>query len=369
MVHFPWFFLFVILGWKFKLKWYYYLAKSLTIYIITYGMLQNVFLFTGQETYLLDKELFRRKEWFFQKFGADSIFSFGLDNLDIAQIKQAIYSSGLFTTKKLILVNGLPLDATTKLDEEKIGQLQTFVDALIKAEWKIPDDSLLVFISSTPDKRLKLYKFLEKNATIKVFDQLKNNDLEAFVKRELGDCIIDHATIQYFLTKVGSDLYRIWFECDKLKTRTKIKQQKMIDEEMIDLIVFGQVETNSFLLFKTLFVDKKKAIEVLEKIQNGGADRNQFAGMLYRAMKFYIFMIDLDESGIRDSKDIASFLKMNPWQVKNEYAKISVLKANKKNIEKFYSWLIELDAGIKLWKLPDTYFWLGVKKMINEIKN
>jgi hypothetical protein len=50
-----------------------------------------------------------------QKFGPDSIFSFSLDNLDIGQIKQAIYSSGLFTTKKLILVNGLPLDATTKL--------------------------------------------------------------------------------------------------------------------------------------------------------------------------------------------------------------------------------------------------------------
>jgi len=59
--------------------------------------------------------------------------------------------------------------------------------------------------------------------------------------------------------------------------------------------------------------------------------------MLYRAMKFYIFMIDLDESGIKESKDIASFLKMNPWQVKNEYAKISLLKTNKKNIEKFYS--------------------------------
>lgn len=69
--------------------------------------------------------------------------------------------------------------------------------------------------------------------------------------------------------------------------------------------------------------------------------------MLYRALKFYLFMIDLDESGIQNSKDIASFLKMNPRQVKNEYAKIAVLKANKKNIENFYSKLIQLDSGIK----------------------
>ena len=197
--------------------------------------------------------------------------------MDISQIKQAVYSSGLFTTKKLILVNGLPLDVVTKLGDEKNQQLQTFVDALIKAEGKIPEDSLLVFISSTPDKRLKLYKFLEKNATVKEFTQLKNNDLEEFIKKELNDCVIDHSMIQYLISKVGSDLYRIWFECDKLKTRTQIKQQKIIDEEMIDLIVFGQVETNSFTLLQTLFVDKKKAIRVLEKIQDGGADRNLFS--------------------------------------------------------------------------------------------
>ncbi|MCX6823781.1 MAG: DNA polymerase III subunit delta [candidate division SR1 bacterium] len=330
-------------------------------------MVQNIFLFTGQETYLLDKELFRRKKGFLQKFGPDSIFSFSLDNLDIAQIKQAIYSSGLFTTKKLILVNGLPLDATTKLGEDTSEQLQTFVDALIKAEGKIPDDSLLVFISTTPDKRLKLYKFLEKNTAVKEFTQLKNNDLEQFVKNELSDCSIDHATIQYFLTKVGSDLYRIWFECDKLKTWTKIKNQKRIDDTMIDLIVFGQVETDSFALLKALFTNHTQAIKILEKIQEGGADRNQFAGMLYRALKFYIFMIDLDEIGLKDSKDIASFLKMNPWQVKNEYAKIALFKANKTNIEKFYTGLIELDSNIKSGKLPDTYFRLGIKKMINEL--
>ncbi|MEI6118863.1 MAG: hypothetical protein WCP92_06680 [bacterium] len=138
---------------------------------------------------------------------------------------------------------------------------------MIKAEGKIPDDSLLVFISTTPDKRLKLYKFLEKNTTVKEFTQLKNNDLEQFVKNELSDCIIDHVTIQYFLTKVGSDLYRIWFECDKLKTRTKIKNQKKIDDNMIDLIVFGQVETDSFALLKALFTDKIQAIKILEKIQ------------------------------------------------------------------------------------------------------
>lgn len=177
----------------------------------------------------------------------------------------------------MILINGLPLDASTKLHEETMDQLTTFIDAFIKSEGKIPEDSLIVFISGTPDKRLRLYKFLEKNANVKQFDQLKNNDLEAFVKNELSEYSIDHATIQYFLTKVGSDLYRLWFECDKLRTRAKVKQQTKIDESMIDLVVFGQVETDSFALLKTLFTNKIQAIKVLEKIQNTDTDRNLFS--------------------------------------------------------------------------------------------
>lgn len=340
------------------------------------GMLQNVYLFTGQETYLLDKELQRRKENFIAKFWLDSVFQFWLMNMDFAQIKQAIYSSGLFTTKKLIMINGLPPSPPIKGAKTKEEKAQTwpdlreqFIDSFLKAEGKIPDDSLLVFINAIPDKRLRLYKFLEKNANVKEFNQLKDRDLETFIKSELQEFVIDHVAIQHFLTKVGSDLYRIRFECDKLKTRAKVKQQKKIDEEMIDHIVFGQVETDSFTLLKTLFTDKKKAIHILDKIQESGTDRNQFAGMLYRAMKFYIFMIDLDESGFKDSKDIAGFLKMNPWQVKNEYAKIASLKTNKKNIETFYSKLIELDAGIKTGRLPDTYFRLWIKNLINKLAN
>ncbi len=328
-------------------------------------MISNIYLFTWQEKYLLDKELLRWKENFFQKFWPDSVFSFTLDNLQISTFKQAIYSSWLFTTKKLILVHWLPLDALTKLDETNAEQLQIFVDALIKAEGKIPDDSLLVFISPFPDKRLRLFKFLEKYATVKEFIKPKNNDfLEEFVRQQLSDCIIDRPTVHYLLMKVWTDLYRLRFECDKLKTRCEIKHQKTIDEHMIDHVVFGQVETDSFSLLNTMFSDKHKAISILETIHGGWSDQNQFAGMLYRAMKLYLFMLDLESIGIKDSKDIATILKMNPRQIKKEYSKIWILKANKKNIEMFYSWLIELDAGIKSWRYPDTYFWLGIKRLI-----
>jgi DNA polymerase III delta subunit len=75
-----------------------------------------------------------------------------------------------------------------------------------------------MFVSYKPDKRGRLYKFLEKNATIKTFDKLSGIELKNFVKNELKELTIDHDTIDFFLEKVGNDLYNIINECDKLKT-------------------------------------------------------------------------------------------------------------------------------------------------------
>jgi len=42
-----------------------------------------------------------------------------------------------------------------------------------------------MFVSYKPDKRGRLYKFLEKNATIKMFEKLSGIELRNFVKNEL----------------------------------------------------------------------------------------------------------------------------------------------------------------------------------------
>jgi hypothetical protein len=52
----------------------------------------------------------RRKEGFSQKFGSESIFSFDFENLDVAMVKQAIYGGGLFVTKKMVLLHGVPYE-------------------------------------------------------------------------------------------------------------------------------------------------------------------------------------------------------------------------------------------------------------------
>jgi DNA polymerase III delta subunit len=327
-------------------------------------MLSNVILFTGEERFLLDKELLRRKEGFTQKFGSDAIFSFDFENLDVGMIKQAVYGGGLFVTKKMIVISGIPYEWLTRPSAEQQVQVEKFADELMAREWKIPEESMLVFVSSKPDKRLKLYKFLERNSMVKSFDQYKERELKDFVISQLPGIYIPNDVVEYFLFKVGADLYRLRFECEKLKTRCEVKNVKTVDQLLVDKIVFWQVETNAFALLDALFTNTKQAIQIIDKIQENGEDWNAFAGMLYRSLKLSLFIVDLVANWIKDSKEIAVVMSANPWQISKTLKQLKQLQDHNADMKVFYSKLVELDYGIKSGKYPDTYFWLGIKKML-----
>ncbi|MEI7562889.1 MAG: hypothetical protein WCJ39_04210 [bacterium] len=176
----------------------------------------------------------------------------------------------------------------------------------MKKEGKIPEEALLVFVSSKPDKRLRLYKFLERNATLKEFSRYKDAQLKDFVISQLPGLYIPSDVIHYLLAKVGADLYRLWFECEKLHIRCTEKKLSNIDIQMVDTIVFGDVDIDAFTLLEKLFSDPKGALTIVDTIKDEGEDWNKFAGMLYWSLKISLFIVDVYTHGVHDSKEIAA---------------------------------------------------------------
>jgi DNA polymerase III delta subunit len=265
----------------------------------------------------------------------------------MGMVKQAIYGGGLFVTKKMIILQGIPYEGTNRPSKELQDQIEKFVDDLIAREGKIPEETLLVFVSTKPDKRIKFYKFLERNAVVKEFKQYKDSELKDFVISQLPGIFIPTDVIEYFLIKVGTDLYRIRFECEKLSIRCEEKKVTKIDQTLIDKIVFGQVETEAFTLLDTLLSDKKKSIQIIEKIQEDGKDRNMFAGMLYRSLKLSLFLVDLYQGGIKDSKAMAAIIGANPRQIAKSFKNIVYLQSVDEKIKNLYRGIMDLDWGIK----------------------
>jgi len=70
-------------------------------------------------------------------------------------------------------------------------------------------------------------------------------------------------------------MYRLDNEISKLILYCDANKIKIIDNQLIDKIVFGQTETNSFLFFDYFLKDKNKAIAILDGIHEDAVDFNQ----------------------------------------------------------------------------------------------
>lgn len=320
-------------------------------------------MFTGEEKYVLQQELKRWTDGFVQKFWTDALFVFDTDRFDLGSVRQALYSGGLFVTKKMIVVYGVPSDGESSNKISGDAGL-AFGEELIAKQGQISADTLLILISYKPDKRTKFYKYLETNATVKLFEPLKPIGLKNFVREHTSWLTWTEDVLEYFLAKVGSDLYHILHECEKLVLFCQLHGEKTVTFSTIDRINFGFVESNSFAFFDLLFTDKKKCLEVIQAAQDEWVHWNLFAGTLYWWLKLWIFVLDLDQQGISDSKIVASTLKAHPFVISKMMKYLPTIRRNSSSIKAFYKWLIDLDAWIKSWKLPDFYFWLEVKKMI-----
>lgn len=207
-------------------------------------------------------------------------------------------------------------------------------------------------------------KFLETHTTVKVFDHLRSSDLKNFVRQRTSWLVWTDEMLDYFLAKVGNDLYHVEHECEKLLFYCQSQSVSALTTKIIDYISFGVVESNSFAFFDLLFVDRQKCLQMVQDAQNEGINRNMFAWTLYWGLKIWLFILDLDAQGIQDAKVLASMLKAHPFVVGKAVKQIQTLRRNKSSIVSLYTWLVELDEAIKMGKVPDFYFWLELKKMI-----
>jgi len=331
-------------------------------------MVSNVFLFTWEWKYSLDKELNRRKNSFLEKYWSDSVFTFNSENWDNWNITQNIFWWGLFSNKKLIILRWVPVSAEKQTWFDS-NILNDFIDKFTKSIDLIPVDNLVIFLSYNPDKRWRLYKFLEKSAQIKEFKKMWWIELKNLIKNELWEIKIIENIMTYFLNKVWEDPYRVVSEIDKLREYCNIYNITNIDKKIIDEIVFWQTETVAFWFMDLLFKDINKAIEYLDKIKEDWTNRNEFAWALYYQLKMDIILDDYYKKWIKDSKQIAAECKLNPRVVSNNVKNINQISKNWNELRNMYNWLVQMDVWIKMWKIKEDEFRLNIKKLWLKIKN
>ncbi len=306
--------------------------------------MSNIFLFTGEESFLLRLCVNRWKQEFKRKYGDLNSSYLDIDNVSVKTIIAECKTIPFLASKRLVFVDGLPYSATKKAKKSELD-----IENLILMLDNIPDTTVLVFINQIPDKRTALYKKIKKNGEIKTFSPITGSKLYEWIEKEVKNinAKILPGAIKYLVFKTGKNLWRLNQEIKKLSSYSN---RKPISERDIDMIVTRHTESNIFSFTDALSRRKtKEAISLLQDLVLEGESISYIFFMLVRQFRILIQMKDLVNRG---EKEISKILGMNPYIIKNIIKQIDNFSMNE--LKNIYSILLEIDIGIKTGKIRLT---------------
>jgi DNA polymerase III delta subunit len=70
----------------------------------------------------------------------------------------------------MIVIYGVPSDGAPD-NKVPAASVEVFAEMCIAANLEFSAETIVVLVSYKPDKRTKFYKYLEKNATVKLFEK------------------------------------------------------------------------------------------------------------------------------------------------------------------------------------------------------
>ena len=321
-------------------------------------MLNSVFFFTWDNVYNIRQDLQKWKTSFVEKYWSASLFVFNSENWDNGVVNQALYAWGLFVQKKLIIIEGIPKDLAQDwgIPQDKIDKFFTDFEA---NQQFLTDDTIVVFFSYKPDKRTRMFKWLSENVQVKEYPLYKDSQLKTFIKENLKPLSISDEAVDYFLEKIGTDMFRISNEIEKLKFVVK---EWSVTNEMIDTYCFWMVEENAFSIFDQLFTSPVSAVQILENMQKEGKDWNAVLAPLLWSLRIILVVIDYANQWIKDSKLIASECKLPPFAIAKNMKNSELYLSHQGALKDLFRTIVDAEYSIKTGKYPDTYFWLTVKR-------
>ena len=257
-----------------------------------------------------------------------------LTDFEMPKIKEKIEAVSMFSEKKLLVLEDC--------DDEEL------IDYIKKNKLAQDKEVILVFYQqSEPDRRTKMFKFLNKKPVmVQSFEPLAGAGLENWLKKEITSQKgqIDSMSLQKLIFFVGSDLWRLKNEIDKL-----LAYSKNITSQNIDLLVKAKIDNNIFDTIDALGQrDKPKALKLLHRHLNEGESEVYLMTMLTYQIRNLLKLKSLEEKGI-GYYDMAKQAALHPFVVKKSASQIRNFSLSQ--LKNIYQRLLQIDVAIKSGKI------------------
>lgn len=272
--------------------------------------MENLYLFYGQEVYLLEESVKKIKKSFGELI--EGINFIKIDETNVNQLISNIETPCFGFDKKLIIVRNSGL--LKKEGKKKNTYISTLVDRIsdyINENIEmIKQDTVLVFIEEEIEKN-KLYKTIETNGKVCNFELEKLPNLIKRVKTIASayKVKISDSDAKYFIECCGTSLQDIINELRKLIEYTG--ENGEIKKQDIDMLTTKQIDSVIFDLTDNLGKkDIKKAMEVFYNLIYQKEPVQKILVTLYNHFK-KLYIVKIAQS---NNENISEVLKLKPNQ-------------------------------------------------------
>lgn len=295
--------------------------------------MENFYLIYGPEKSLIQNELNN----LIKKLKIDDVIKYDMTNSSILDVIEDASTVGLFSTKKVIILDDCYfLGANKTIDN--LALLEQYLE-------KYNKDNYCIFLSYNEkvDTRKKVYKLLSKHKVIEL-KKIDEEYIKKYIEQELNKENYKIESINYFIEKVGNDLNNAKNELNKLMNYKL--NDKLITNKDIDKITIHTIEEEIFALSDAIIAkDTKKALILLEDFLNKNYDEIQIIMLLASQFRFLFQVKHLLNKNMTES-EIAKVLVANPYRIKFTVRKL--YPYSEKELLDYIQKLAKIDHDIKL---------------------
>ena len=309
------------------------------------GKLNSIYLFYGEELYLLENAVKRIKKLFGEIILGINYIQINETNIDnlISDIETPAFG---FDKKLIVVKNAGLFKKGTKKNPEANSERQKKIAKYIEENINLINDSAIVLFIEEDVSKVELQKVIEENGVVCNFEKLKPIDIK---KRIKAICTaykvnIDEQTLQLFIETCGTDMQNLINEIRKLIEYAG--ENGTITKDAINKLSIKEFEAKIFDLTDNLGKrDIAKALEILKELLYNKEPIQKILITLYNHFKkIYLCRLCLEYN-----RNIQETLKLKPNQtfLVSKYKKQAEY-FNTKQLRKILGELINLDKNYKI---------------------
>lgn len=296
--------------------------------------MSQLYVFTGDNEYLIREE---RKRWvdeFARKYGNDNIANLNGPDVKVRDLLDEVAVLPFLAERRLIVIHGM-----VRCTKEEAS---IFVHS-------IHPNVLVLFVDPKPDKRSAGIKELLASAEVKSFAPVKGSSLHTWIKQYatvLG-VRIDAEAQAMLVEYVGEDQGLLSGELDKLATYANGRTISVTDIEKLCIPSDeGIIWKISDMLCGGFRVQAQK---YAKRMLDRGGDAHGLWAILLSLLKNIVAVRGAIEEGMRSPKDIAEATGVHIFAVKSLITYAKNIKTNQ--LHEFLDWSVETDIALKTGSL------------------